>query len=663
MIIQKVAQQPLTRAGLSSPSKADSVSEHFLPGSAPAEIYGHSLGAVDRSEASLSTRVEESLKKGVSNLLNRQQEDGSWSALNDLGHHQSAQRAILYQKLGRLSEADAEQSLKFLLSRQLEDGSWPPYPHAEKGDLDATAIAYAGMKVCGVSDDAPELKAAERWIDEHGGLDKTRIDMKLFLVAADLLPADSVPSMPKFMRLIPGLDRLIGKKLAMQTQVVMNGMMPTASLIKRDFQPLKPWQKLQEASHDKYAEALTETQNPNGNWMGSTLHTLFGATGLLAAGIPADDPRVEKAFAFVDSRIKATEEGNMTSPFSSEVWDTACSVQALIEAGVEASDPRLKKAVDYLESQQAQLPSPRSWQNPQKGAPRTGGWAFMADNPLAPDTDTAGVVLSALAVTGNQEQAFEQGQEWLKGMQLSDGGWATWTAQSTRPNLPGPDRPTLPLVITKIPAFQRLNPILDDTSADGLTGRILSTLGHSGHTVEDPEVKKAVEFLKSQRDENGIWWGRWGVNYVAGTSYVLSGLAAVGQDMQEPWIRKAVDWLKSVQQEDGGWGEAPVSYETSEAGFETETTPPLGRGEKSLPTATSTTLMALIEAGEGESESVRRGVEYLMKAQDAEGGWSDQAVQGVGEPFLKFFYENDMFPEYWSVQALARYKNKVLDKA
>ena len=33
----------------------------------------------------------------------------------------------------------------------------------------------------------------------------------------------------------------------------------------------------------------------------------------------------------------------------------------------------------------------------------------------------------------------------------------------------------------------------------------------------------------------------------------------MGVDINEPWIKRAVNWLKSKQNPDGGWGESPLS--------------------------------------------------------------------------------------------------------
>ena len=74
-------------------------------------------------------------------------------------------------------------------------------------------------------------------------------------------------------------------------------------------------------------------------------------------------------------------------------------------------------------------------------------------------------------------------------------------------------------------------------------------------------MQKALEFIREQQEEDGSWYGRWGVNYIYGTWQVLRGLRALNVNMNQPWLLKARDWLESVQHEDGGWGERCNTYD------------------------------------------------------------------------------------------------------
>ena len=74
-------------------------------------------------------------------------------------------------------------------------------------------------------------------------------------------------------------------------------------------------------------------------------------------------------------------------------------------------------------------------------------------------------------------------------------------------------------------------------------------------------MRQAIRYLRETQEDDGSWYGRWGVNYIYGTWQVLRGLRAIGEDMTQDWILRGRDWLESCQNDDGGWGESCASYE------------------------------------------------------------------------------------------------------
>src|SRR5579859_2373269 len=81
--------------------------------------------------------------------------------------------------------------------------------------------------------------------------------------------------------------------------------------------------------------------------------------------------------------------------------------------------------------------------------------------------------------------------------------------------------------------------------------------------------------------------------------------------MSAPWVRRAVSFLLEHQNGDGGWGELPDSYRD----------PALAGRGPSMPPLSGLILTALIDAGEGGSDAVSRGVAYLLAQQRADGSW------------------------------------------
>ncbi len=172
-------------------------------------------------------------------------------------------------------------------------------------------------------------------------------------------------------------------------------------------------------------------------------------------------------------------------------------------------------------------------------------------------------------------------------------------------------------------------------------------LAQLGYGRDHASVRRVIEFLKADQEADGSWFGRWGTNYVYGTWSVLSAFNAIGEDPGAPHIRNAVQWLKARQRPDGGWGEDGATYEV---GRHTEC-------KESTPSQTAWAVLALIAAGDTDSESVRRGAAYLMDAaRDENGGWVEPWYTAVGFPRV-FYLKYHGYAAYFPLWALARYRN------
>jgi squalene-hopene/tetraprenyl-beta-curcumene cyclase len=268
-----------------------------------------------------------------------------------------------------------------------------------------------------------------------------------------------------------------------------------------------------------------------------------------------------------------------------------------------------------------------------------GGWCFEYNNAFYPDTDDTSMVLIALARSGQAEQeaakpTIRRAIDWLLAMQNSDGGWAAF------------DRDINKEFLTKVP-FADHNAMLDPSCPD-ITARVVEALAHHGYRSGHPAIDRAVSFILDHQEENGSWFGRWGVNYLYGTWQVLVGLAAAGFDMSSTPVRRAVRWLKDVQNADGGWGESCRSYDDpSSAGIGNSTA-----------SQTSWAVLGLVAAGETLTDELQAGVEFLIGDQSADGDWSEREFTGTGFPRV-FYLKYHLYPKYFSLMALARYRQAV----
>ena len=350
---------------------------------------------------------------------------------------------------------------------------------------------------------------------------------------------------------------------------------------------------------------------------------LFRATSIYEkaakdfAGLFVDDPE--------DFRIQ---------PCLSPVWDTSINIIALAESGIPAEHPALKKAATWLVEKEVRICGDWTMNNPH---PEASGWAFEYNNVYYPDTDDTAMVLMALRLARPEDQPafdalFRRAIAWQLSFQCRDGGWAAFDKEITKHWLE--DMP-----------FADHNAILDPTCSD-LTARTLELLGYIGFDAYKRSVRDAVRHLIDTQDDDGSWYGRWGVNYIYGTWQVLRGLRAIGENMTQDWILRGRDWLESCQNDDGGWGETCVSYET----------PVLkGKGE-STASQTAWALMGICACGDLDRPSVQRGLRYLLSMQRPDGTWEEPQITGTGFPRV-FYLKYDMYRQNFPLLALATYIN------
>jgi len=255
--------------------------------------------------------------------------------------------------------------------------------------------------------------------------------------------------------------------------------------------------------------------------------------------------------------------------------------------------------------------------------------------------DTAMVLLALRQIpTDNparRDECFRRGLKWMMTFQCKDGGWAAFDKDCTNN------------ILEKVP-FADHNAMLDPECAD-ITARILELLGYEGFSVDHPQVDEALRFIRERQEEDGSWYGRWGVNYIYGTWQVLRGLHALKINMQQSWLLRARAWLQSVQHESGGWGERCNTYDD-----------PVFKGKgPSTATQTAWAVMGLCAFDDPNDAALRRGIEYLTRSQNADGSWSEEETTGTGFPRV-FYLKYDMYRNSWPLLALATYR-QLLDRA
>lgn len=607
-------------------------------------------------------RVRRALEKAHRTLWQTQKQDGSWDMPGDLGPWVTAQVTIALKYVGALSDEDALFTGNWLRAQQRKDGSFVLHPYARVGEIGATACCWAALHVCGGAENTMAATNAKRWIDSKGGT-KAVIDRMtygdlspLFVSLAGLIDAHQLTCPISAPVLLDPVRKLLASRfhsgvfmLALELEVIIRTL--RGGLLQR---------ALKKIVAKGCIDTMAEFQNQNGSWNDSAVISVGVLPALKAAGLTLNDPVLARGVQWMLAQRRRDENKKQLhyDGFGTEVWSTAFDVRALLASGVGAEDVDVQRALDWLCEAQLEIPMP-AVDNRQPGAQLDGGWAFQRTNHTLPDCDDAGVVLTALghalelggvsdALEAKMRKSISRGQSWLFGMQNPDGGWSAFVwGLPSKP--PGPIMKT-PRHMSMTNPFDLLSLVRDpsgnagDPSTEDLTSRVLHGLGHTGYTVADPRIAKAVKFLELQQCDSGAWWGRWVVNYLSSTAFVLMGLKAVSADLTAPWVQKAIRWMKSRQNPDGGYGEGPKSY--ADEAF-------AGKG-RSLPPLTSLVVQALVDVGEGGSPECERAVEYLLKVQRADGSFPNREYLHTNVPPETFY----LYPEaakFYPIEALGKY--------
>jgi squalene-hopene/tetraprenyl-beta-curcumene cyclase len=306
---------------------------------------------------------------------------------------------------------------------------------------------------------------------------------------------------------------------------------------------------------------------------------------------------------------------------------------ALEEAGLPPDHPALVRAAEWLLDHQ--VLGGGDWQVKNPGA-LPGGWVFEFRNDFYPDVDDTAYVLMALQRVeypdvARLEAAAQRGLAWLVSMQNRDGGWGAFDKNNDR------------TFLNHIP-FADHNAMLDPSSAD-VTARVLECLGRYGWPATHPVLQRAVAFLLKDQTEDGSWYGRWGVNYVYGTSGALRALETIALTARD-YCQRATGWLRSVQNADGGFGESIASYYDAQL---------KGQGV-STPSQTAWGLIGLLAAADREDPAVGRAVNHLVEQQNGDGSWDEDQFTGTGFPCV-FYLKYHLYRNYFPLYALARYRN------
>ncbi len=607
-------------------------------------------------------------------LIHLQHQDGYWSFPLEADCTIPSEYILMMHFMDEIDTPLQHRLANYLRSHQGKDGGWPLYPGGD-ADLSCTVKAYYALKLAGDSVQAPHMTHARSLILKRGGAARCNVFTRIELAKFGQLPWRGVPFMPAEIMLLPRWFPFHISKVSYWSRTVMVPLIilytlraragnpqgtgvrelfttppekerhyfPIRSMLNRIFLYLERSARLFEPALPGWlrrralarAEHWMTTRLNGEGGLGAIFPAMTNACEALARlGYGPDHPLRKKARSALDDLLIINDDTAYCQPCNSPVWDTAIACLALQETGSKKMVGAVQRALDWLAARQL-CNAPGDWRESHTKL-AGGGWPFQFENSYYPDLDDTGMVAWAMeqGEGTRYDVVIRRAMDWVCGMQSKNGGFAAFDANNTHAYL------------NHIP-FADHGALLDPPTSD-VSARLALVLGGLARHDDKyrPHLEACLTFLQNEQEENGAWFGRWGTNYIYGTWSVLAGLTRAGIRSDHPMIRRAAAWLKSVQQADGGWGESNNTYAHPEQA---------GLGQASTAFQTAWAMLALMDAGEHTCAAVRRGAQYLLGHQQADGLWKDEAFTAPGFPRV-FYLKYHGYDKYFPLWALARYR-------
>lgn len=632
----------------------------------------------------VSANAVEAVRRASAFMLKRQHRDGYW--WEDLTADTTLESDFILFQLwlhrvenGRWNPPHRERidrAVASILARQLPDGGFNIYPQGPS-EISACVKAYFSLKLAGLPASDELMKRLRERILALGGIQAANSYTKINLSFFGLYPKECVPSIPPEMILlgnfiyeISSWSRAIVIPLSIIASSDFRCPVPDGFTLDEiaqpgvsfDFRPADDFWSFKNFFYTADSALKIYERSPLRNllrkraverceqWMLERLNysdglaaiyppMMYSVMAMDVLGYSPEDPRRVAALKHFDGlMVDDDSKGFYFQPCFSVVWDTAIAAYALAEVEQTPANldvqQALSRCADWLLTKECRRKGDWAVKRPNL---EPSGWYFEFANEFYPDIDDTAMVLIGLdgAKASNrtaQEAAARRAVNWLIGMQGKDGGWAAFDVDNNWNFL------------SDVP-FADHNAMLDPSCPD-ITGRVLDALSRYGIAGNHPAIRRGVQYLINSQEQDGSWYGRWGVDYIYGTFLALKGLRRAGVSDREAYVLRAGEWLRSIQNVDGGWGESCRSYDKNSY-----------VNGPSTASQTAWAVMGLLAGGDTTSESVRKGVEYLIATQRPDGAWDEELATGTGFPKV-FYLTYHMYRNAFPMMALAMYLNR-----
>ena len=627
---------------------------------------------IDSISKNLTSNLDTVIKSAKNKLLEQQHENGHWVYELEADCTIPAEYILMNHFTGEIDNKTEGKIAEYLRTQQNEEGGWSLYTGGNF-DLSCSVKAYFALKLTGDNQNDEHMVRAKTMILNHGGAAHCNVFTRITMALFGQVPWRATPFIPAEVIILPKwfpfhIDKVsYWSRTVMVPLFILCTLKPTAvnsrgidirelfitapedelnyfkvtTRLKRAFLLLDHLGRIIEKLVPDFIRRYSIRKCEQ--WFLERMNDKHGIGGIFPAmvnvyeslvilGYPEDDPKRKLARQAIDALLIQRGNSMYCQPCVSPIWDTALASQTLIEVEKNTQSTEIENALNWLKEKQLD-DEPGDWRI-QKPELSGGGWAFQYSNYHYPDLDDTSMVAWAMHRVNNKEyvESIQRAASWVAGMQSKGGGFGSFDINNTH------------FYLNEIP-FADHGALLDPPTAD-VTGRAIALLSLANKEKYANNIEEGINYIKSEQEDDGSWFGRWGTNYIYGTWSVLTALEIAGENTQQSYIRKAIEYFQKTQNSDGGWGESNDSYYP----------PKHFRPYKSTAFQTSWVLLALLAAGEVKTTTVKRGINYLITNQLSNSQWYDESFTAPGFPRV-FYLKYHGYSKYFPLWALARYRN------
>ena len=603
-----------------------------------------------------------------------------------------------------IPESNRIEIKRYLFNRQnKKDGGWGLHVEGHSSVF-GTAMNYTILRILGASEEDPRMIKARAKLHELGGAVNGPHWAKFWLSVMGVMKWEIVNPVPPELWLLPDWAPISPWRWWIHMRMVFLAMSfiwskkfigPETSLVKSLQQELfvEPYETIDFAAHrnsispaDNYhpktwvlnlinfllvwvwipllrtasivtkAEdwtwRLIQYEDANTDW--ADLAPVNAPMNTLACYIKEgpDSFSFQRHLYRLNDYLWMNKEGMLANGTNGvQVWDTAFTIQAVCEAGLAQSPkwkPMLEKALRYLETQQIReevVDREICYRQPRKGA-----WPFSTKVQGYTVSDCTSEGLRAILMLQKEcgyeavlsEDRLNDSVNLLLEMQNKhSGGFASYEPQRGSELLEW---------LNAAEVFGRIMVEYDYPECTTAVVTVLSLFQNSSD-YRSAEIKKiketALQYIRKAQRPDGSWYGSWGVCFTYAAMFALESLASVGETYENSErVRRACQFLIDRQMGDGGWGESYRSSELKE----------WVNHDKSQVVQTAWAGIALMEAEFPHKDPIKRALTMIMRRQQRNGEWLQEAIEGVFNCSCMITYPNYKF--YFPIKAFGMYMKR-----